>query len=131
MTRLKTTIAVLLAVAFLASTAQADTVASLVTPTGVNVQTHLEAGNKLVIAVLPTNDVKLNGQLGIGLTPRDDQMIWLDDLPSVLMVQGDYFEGPVLQSLAFDSVHACQIQASVSLRKPKSRSSAQMTAPST
>ena len=103
MTRLKPTIAVLLAFAFLASTAQADTVASLVTPTGVNVQTHLEAGNKLVIAVLPTNDVKLNGQLGIGLTPRDDQMIWLDDLPSVLMVQGDYFEGPVLQSLAFDS----------------------------
>ena len=103
MTRLKANIAALFAVAFLAPTAQADTIASLVTPTGVNVQTHLEAGNTLVIAVLPTNDVKLNGQLGIGLTPRDDQMIWLDYLPSVLMVKDDYFEGPVLQSLAFDA----------------------------
>ena len=98
----RTIVSALAVWAMTAATTVADDIGSVVTPTGVNVQTHIEAGTRLVIAVVPTMDVKLNGQLGIGFTPLDDQMVWTDSLPSVVMVEGDYFEGPVLQTMSFD-----------------------------
>jgi hypothetical protein len=82
--------------------ARADTLASVITPTGVDVQAHLATNDKLVITILPTMDVKLNGQLGIGMKALDDYGTWQDDLPSLLVVDGDYFDGAVLQTLVFD-----------------------------
>jgi hypothetical protein len=66
------------------------------------VQAHLATNDKLVITILPTMDVKLNGQLGIGMKALDDYGTWQDDLPSLLVVDGDYFDGAVLQTLVFD-----------------------------
>lgn len=84
------------------SDAHADTLASAITSTGVDVQAHLASNDRLVITIMPTMDVKLNGQLGIGMRALDDYGTWQDDLPSLLVVEGDYFEGAVLQTLAFD-----------------------------
>ncbi|MBC6439160.1 MAG: hypothetical protein GDA49_01825 [Rhodospirillales bacterium] len=105
MKRLLSRGAALAAVAALAPPVSADDIGSIITPSGVSVQTHVESGDRLVIAVVPTMDVRLNGRLGIGLTPLDDQMIWLDEMPSVLMVEGDHFDGAVLQTLTFDPAH--------------------------
>jgi hypothetical protein len=83
--------------------AQADEAAMLITPAGVDVRAHLEGGDNLVITILPTMDVKLNGQLGIGVKANGASDGWQDTLPSLLMVDGDYFDGPVLQEFAFDA----------------------------
>ncbi len=83
--------------------ARADDIASLVTPNGVDVQVHLEGQDSLVITILPTMDVKLNGQLGIGIRALYDDEGWQRELPSLLVVEGDYFDGAVLQRFPFDA----------------------------
>ena len=102
MKRFATLLAALTIVLIHDADARADTIASAITTTGVDVQAHLSSNDKLVITIMPTMDVKLNGQLGIGMKALDDYGTWQDDLPSLLVVESDYFDGAVLQTLVFD-----------------------------
>ncbi len=91
-----------LCVAAALSTATGDDGGAIVTPTGVSVRTHIEAGSRLVVSVVPASGVRLNGRLGVGFALRDGPAIWIGELPSVVTIEGDYFERPVLHALAFD-----------------------------
>ena len=91
-----------LAVLLLAGPAVAESVATLVSATGVRIETHVDQKDQLVIALIPPLEAPLNGKLGIGFSSPDDGAIWIDELPRVVTVESEYFDGPVLEKLAFD-----------------------------
>ncbi len=93
---------IILAALLLAGPAGAESVAVMVSATGVRVETHVDTKDRLVIALIPPLDAPLNGKLGIGFASPDDRAIWIDELPRVMKVESEYFNGPVLQKLAFD-----------------------------
>ncbi len=93
---------IILATLLLAGPAGAESVAMLVSATGVRVESHVDLKNRLVIALIPPLGAPLNGKLGIGFSSPDDRAIWIDELPRVVTIESEYFDGPVLEKLAFD-----------------------------
>lgn len=91
-----------LAVLLLAGPAGAESFATLVSATGVRIETHVDQKDQLVIALIPPLEAPLNGKLGVGFSSPDDGAIWIDELPRVVTVESEYFDGPVLEKLAFD-----------------------------
>lgn len=101
MPRLVASIAALCVAAALSAASAAES-ASLVTPTGVIVRAHVEAGSRLVVEVVPARGANLNGRLGVAFAPRDAGTVWIGETPRVVTAEGDYFDGPVLHALSFD-----------------------------
>lgn len=84
----------------LAGPAGAESVASVVSVTGVRVQAHVDLKDRLVVSLIPPLNAPLNGKLGVGFASPD--ALWIDDLPRLVRIDSDYFDGPVLEKLAFD-----------------------------
>jgi len=101
MSRLLPAIA-LLAALVAALPARAGELASLRSPSGVTLQASLEQGSRLVIAVLPESDIRLNGRLGVSFEAREDEAVWGDSLPRLVRGPGDYFLDPVLETIHLD-----------------------------
>ncbi len=91
-------IAALLAVA----PARADELAAVRSPSGVTLQASLEQGSRLVIAVLPDADIRLNGRLGVNFETGDGAPVWGESLPRLVLGPGDYFTEPVLETIHLD-----------------------------
>ena len=62
----------------------------------------MNQGKALAITLLPPPDVTLSGTLGVAFAPADDNRPWTGELPRVVTVDADYFNGPVLESFPFD-----------------------------
>ena len=80
--------------------APADDVAGVVSATGVRLQAHVDSADRLVVALVPPETAPLNGKLGVGFASPDE--VWITDLPLVVKAETDYFDGAVLEKLAFD-----------------------------
>lgn len=82
--------------------ARADELAALRSPSGVTLQASLEQGSRLVIAVLPDSDIRLNGRLGVSFEAQGQAPVWGDSLPRLVLGPGDYFLEPVLETIHLD-----------------------------
>jgi len=99
MKRFAVTAAILLA---LAHPARAGELASVQSPSGVTLQASLMQGDRLQIAILPGETIRLNGRLGVAFDAADGAPVWAGNLPRLVLGQGDYFTEPVLETIDLD-----------------------------
>ncbi len=91
-----------LAVLVSLSPALAGGVTGILSATSVRIEAYVNQGRALAIALLPPPDVTLSGTLGVAFAPADDNRPWTGELPRVVKVDADYFNGPVLETFPFD-----------------------------
>ncbi len=92
----------LLAVLLAMSPVAAGSVTGILSATAVRIEAYVNQGRTLAIALLPPPEVTLSGTLGVAFAPADDSQPWTDNLPRVVTVDADYFDGPVLETFPFD-----------------------------
>ena len=92
----------ILAVLIAMSPALVDGVTGVLSATAVRIEAYVNQGRTLAIALLPPPDVTLSGTLGVAFAPADDSRPWTGELPRVVTVDADYFDGPVLETFPFD-----------------------------
>lgn len=96
-------LAVLAALLFaLALPARAGELAAVRSPSGVTLQASLVQGDRLQIAILPGDSIRLNGRLGVAFESPDDAGVWAGNLPRLVLGPGDYFLEPVLETIHID-----------------------------
>ncbi len=91
-----------LAVLIAMSPALAGSVTGVLSATSVRIEAYVNQGRTLAIALLPPPEVTLSGTLGVAFAPAEDGRPWTGELPRVVRVDADYFDGPVLETFPFD-----------------------------
>ena len=91
-------VAVLLAVP---ARAGADGIAEIESAAGVGIQASLEGDGRLAIAILPRDEVRLNGRLGVAFEAATAHAAWRDALPRLVLGDGDYIDAAVFETLRF------------------------------
>ena len=81
--------------------AAAYDVTSLASPAGMQVEAWIEGDNRLVIGIIPSDGVKLNGMLGVAITAEAAEP-WSEQLPILVTEDGEYFKAPFSQTVSFD-----------------------------
>ncbi len=89
-------------VTLLAMLPVAGSVTGILSATSVRIEAYVNQGGTLAIALLPPPEVTLSGTLGVAFATPDDNLPWTGDLPRVVTVDADYFDGPVLETFPFD-----------------------------
>ena len=74
----------------------------ILSTTMVRIEASVDRGRTLAISLLPPPDVTLSGTLGVAFAPADEGTPWTDQLPRLVRVEADYFDGPVLETFSFD-----------------------------
>lgn len=92
----------ILAVLISMSPTLAGGVTGVLSATAVKIEAYVNQGRTLAITLLPPPDVTLSGTLGVAFAPADDSRPWTGELPRVVTVDADYFDGPVLETFSFD-----------------------------
>lgn len=95
-------IVAILAVLIAMSPALAGGVTGVLSATAVRIEAYVNHGRTLAIALLPPPEVTLSGTLGVAFAPADDSRPWTGELPRVVTVDADYFDGPILETFSFD-----------------------------
>ena len=98
MTRVVAILVVLISMA----PALAGGVTGVLSATAVKIEAYVNQGRTLAITLLPPPEVTLSGTLGVAFAPADDSRPWTGELPRVVTVDADYFDGPVLETFSFD-----------------------------
>ena len=92
----------ILAVLIAMSPAVAGGVTGVLSATAVRIEAYVNQGRTLAISLLPPPEVTLSGTLGVAFAPADDRRPWTGELPRVVTVDADYFDGPILETFSFD-----------------------------
>ena len=82
--------------------ALASGVTDILSATAVKIEAYVNQGRTLAVTLLPPPEVTLSGTLGVAFAPADDSRPWTGELPRVVTVDADYFDGPVLETFSFD-----------------------------
>ncbi len=82
--------------------ALASGVTGVLSATAVKIEAYVNQGRTLAVTLLPPPEVTLSGTLGVAFAPADDSRPWTGELPRVVTVDADYFDGPVLETFSFD-----------------------------
>ncbi len=100
--RLMTRVIAVLAVFISMVPALAGGVTGVLSATAVKIEAYVSQGATLAISLLPPPDVTLSGTLGVAFAPANDSSPWTDELPRLVRVDADHFDGPVLETFSFD-----------------------------